>query len=149
MNNRIRRLLPDWNPEEPVERLPEAPPATAQAEDVAGEPPVEVRLPQGPYPMPHGINMLMPVELCINRSLLITLLSASIAEMMRHRKGGKGGLTAREEAELDAALQQQVAFRTWIKDHPMSYITMALYPVTDQDASEELDGFDDLEMPGA
>ena len=155
MNNRIKQVLKDWHPEE---LLPGGPGqiqgSRAQWHPELEEParevePVEVRPPRGPYPMPRGINMLMPVELCINRSLMISLLSASIAEMLRHKKAGAAGLSPREEAELDAALQQQLAFRSWIKDHPMSYISMALYPVTDTDPADDLDGLEDLDLPGA
>lgn len=138
MQNRIRHLLNDWQPELPT-----------SAEGVNPESASPSDTPDGMYAMPRGINMLMPVELCINRSLMISLLSASIAEMLRHKKAGAGGLSPREEAELDAALQQQLAFRSWIKDHPMSYISMALYPVTDADPADELDGLDDLDLPGA
>lgn len=155
MNNRIKHVLKDWYPEGLPQGIPGPDPVMqtgrhAEIEEPAHEAdPVEVRPPRGPYPMPRGINMLMPVELCINRSLMISLLSASIAEMLRHKKAGAGGLSPREEAELDAALQQQLAFRSWIKDHPMSYISMALYPVTDADPADELDGLDDLDLPGA
>ena len=56
MKNRIRHLLHDWEPE----CLP-----------------APHRQP-GEHSLPRGVNMLMPVELCINRDLLVTLLTASI-----------------------------------------------------------------------
>ncbi len=154
MTNRIKHVLTDWHPE----ALPEGGPAPRSGTRAESHPGRDERAregdraegrPRGPYPMPRGINMLMPVELCIHRSLMISLLSASITEMLRYKKAGAAGLLPREEAELDAALQQQLAFRSWIREHPMSYISMALYPVTDADPADGLDGLDDLDLPGA
>jgi hypothetical protein len=122
MRNRLRHLLADWNPE-----VPEPTPA-------------EPAQPQpGSHGMPRGINMLMPVELCINRDLLVSLLSASIREIQRHKRALPEGHTTRELAEVEAALQQQLAFRSWARSHPASYISIAMYPVTETDTVEDLE----------
>ena len=81
---------------------------------------------RGAYPLPRGINMLMPVELCINRDLLITLLSASIQEMTRHKQAHSSPMSDQAMPELEAALQQQLAFRAWAREHPASYICIAM-----------------------
>jgi hypothetical protein len=129
MKNRIRHLLADWNPE-----VPAAEPAP---EDVAR--PLRSR---GGYPMPRGINMLMPVELCINRDLLVSLLSASIQEIHRHRRDLPDDVAADQDiAEMEAALQQQLAFRAWARSHPSSYICIALYPVAEAGSVEDLEEF--------
>ncbi len=82
MQNRIRNLLANWNPEMP---RPVEPGDQQDAEELdhAGDA-AEPR--SGGYDMPRGINMLMPVELCINRDLLVSLLSASIREIQRHKR---------------------------------------------------------------
>ncbi len=131
MTNRIRHLLKDWNPAElepetgqPAEREP-----SAQREV---------------HPLPRGINMLMPVELCINRDLLITLLSASIQEIYRHKRVDHSPLSVREREEMEAALQQQLSFRAWARDYPNGYISIALYPVAEVDAVEDLEDLGDF-----
>ncbi len=91
----------------------------------------------GPYPLPRGIGMLMPVELCINRELLITLLGASILEMRRHQRDGYDGVSEHARSQLEAALHQQLAFRAWSLDHPADYISIAIYPTTDADPTVE------------
>ena len=63
MRNRIAHLLKDW------ENAPDA-----------------LRRQRPEYPLPRGINMLMPVELSINRELLVNILAASIQEIHRHRQ---------------------------------------------------------------
>jgi hypothetical protein len=120
MKNRLSHILKDWAPAAP-------PPAP--------EHPAE----EGQYPLPRGINMLIPVELCINRELLITLLTASIQEIHQHRSAKPHPGSTRELAELEAVLQQQLLFRAWAKDHPSSYISIALYPVTELEAAEDMD----------
>jgi len=123
MNNRIRHLLDDWSPDGPRQKTTPAP----QPERPAG------------YPLPRGINMLMPVELCINRDLLITLLSASIQEMHRHKREGMEAVSEPARAELEAALQQQLAFRAWARSHPANYICIAMYPTTEVDTVEDIE----------
>jgi hypothetical protein len=128
MRNRIRHLLADWNPET-IAPLPEKP-----------EAPVDPAEPSaGGEALPRGINMLMPVELCINRELLVSLLSASIREIQRHKRDMPEGMTTRELAEVEAALQQQLNFRGWVRRHPGCYISIAMYPVLETDTLEELD----------
>ena len=83
--------------------------------------------------------MLMPVELCINRDLLITLLSASIQEIYRHKRVERSPLSTRELEEMEAALQQQLSFRAWARDYPNGYISIALYPVAEVDTVEDLE----------
>ena len=124
MKNRIRHLMTDWHPELPApqEPAPKAP---------------KVDRPTGGYPLPRGINMLMPVELCINRDLLITLLSASIQEMHRHKREVFEEVSEAARAELEAALQQQLAFRAWARAHPANYICIAMYPTTEADTTVE------------
>ncbi len=97
--------------------------------------------PGSPTRLPRSVNMLMPVELCVNRNLLVSLLSASITDMNRHQQDGPGALSERDQAELEATLQQHLAFRTWLKDHPSGFICIALYPVS---ATNPLDDLDDL-----
>jgi hypothetical protein len=126
MTNRIRHLLKDWNPAE-LE-----PGATKPAER-------ESSTSREGHPLPRGINMLMPVELCINRDLLITLLSASIQEIYRHKRVEQSPLSDREREEMEAALQQQLSFRAWARDYPNGYISIALYPVAEVDAVEDLE----------
>lgn len=121
MKNRIRHLMTDWHPELPAPQ----------------EPAPKVDRPTGGYPLPRGINMLMPVELCINRDLLITLLSASIQEMHRHKREGFEAVSEAARAELEAALQQQLAFRAWARAHPANYICIAMYPTTEADTTVE------------
>jgi hypothetical protein len=87
--------------------------------------------------------MLMPVELCINRDLLITLLSASIQEMHRHKRITPSPVSDQALAELEAALQQQLAFRSWAREHPASYICIAMYPTTEADTVEDLEDLTD------
>lgn len=122
MKNRIRHLMTDWHPELPATEEPKAPKVERQT---------------GGYPLPRGINMLMPVELCINRDLLITLLSASIQEMHRHKREGFEAVSEAARAELEAALQQQLAFRAWARAHPANYICIAMYPTTEADTTVE------------
>lgn len=129
MQNRIRHLLNDWRPE-----LPEQPAQPAPQEPAT---PPDSR--EGVYALPRGINMLMPVELCINRDLLITLLSASIQEMHRHKKEGMEAVSEAARAELEAALQQQLAFRAWARSHPANYICIAMYPTTEVDTVEDIE----------
>lgn len=81
--------------------------------------------------------MLMPVELCINRELLITLLSASILEMRRHQRDGYDGVSGHLRSELEAALRQQLAFRAWSLEHPADYISIAIYPTNEADRAVE------------
>jgi hypothetical protein len=129
MKNRITHVLKDWNPE-----LLDAAPAPQPADEP----------PRWGYPLPRGINMLMPVELCINRDLLITLLSASIQEMHRHKRSQPSPSSHQALAELEAALQQQLAFRAWARDHPANYICIALYPTTEADTVEDLEDLGDF-----
>jgi hypothetical protein len=129
MKNRITHLLQDWKPE--ILTAGSAPEPRQQ-------------LARGGYPLPRGINMLMPVELCINRDLLITLLSASIQEMTRHKRAEPSAIGPQAMAELEAALQQQVAFRAWAREHPASYICIAMYPTTEADTVEDLEDLSDF-----
>jgi hypothetical protein len=138
MKNRIRNLLANWNPELP-RTLPGDRPDAGELE--AGEA-AEPR--SGGYSLPRGINMLMPVELCINRDLLISLLSASIREIQRHKRALPEGHTSHELAEVEAALQQQVTFRTWARHHPASYISIAMYPVIETESVEDLEDLGDF-----
>ena len=128
MKNRITHVLKDWSPE--------LPPGITEARPVD----------RGPtrYPLPRGINMLMPVELCISRDLLITLLSASIQEMHRQREAGNSPLPEYALAELEAALQQHLAFRAWARQHPSSYISIAMYPTSEIDSGEDVDDLEDF-----
>jgi hypothetical protein len=130
MTNRITHLLENWNPEV---LAPETVPEPTPIEQISGG-----------YPLPRGINMLMPVELCINRDLLITLLSASIQEMHRHKRACPSPISDLALAELEAALQQQLAFRAWAREHPANYIYIALYPTTEADTVEDLEDLGDL-----
>jgi hypothetical protein len=131
MKNRIAQLLSEWRPES----LPA---------DHADPPPLGQHPPRGPYRMPRSVNMLMPVELCVNRNLLVSLLSASITEMNRHQRSEPSPLSKRDQAELEATLQQHLAFRTWLKDHPSGYISIALYPVSDTNPPDDLGDPGDL-----
>lgn len=126
MNNRIRHLLDDWSPDGPRQKTTPA----AQPDRPAG------------YPLPRGINMLMPVELCINRDLLLSLLSASIREIQRHKRALPEGYTTRELAEVEAALQQQLTFRSWIRSHPGHFISVAMYPVAETDSIDHVEDLD-------
>lgn len=130
MKNRITHVLKDWNPE------------TLAAE--TGPEPSSGERSLGGYPLPRGINMLMPVELCINRDLLITLLSASIQEMHHHKRAHPSPVSDQALAELEAALQQQLAFRAWAREHPASYICIAMYPTTEADTVEDLEDLGDI-----
>lgn len=131
MTNRIRHLLKDWNP--------------AELEPETGQPAEQEPSSQrDAHPLPRGINMLMPVELCINRDLLITLLSASIQEIYRHKRADHSPLSVREREEMEAALQQQLSFRAWARDYPNGYISIALYPVAEVDAVEDLEDLGDF-----
>ena len=134
MQNRIRDLLANWNPEVP---RPVEPGDQQDAEELEAGDTAEPQT--GGYNMPRGINMLMPVELCINRDLLVSLLSASIREIQRHKRALPEGHTSRELAEVEAALQQQLAFRSWARHHPGSYISIAMYPVTETESVEDLE----------
>jgi hypothetical protein len=128
MKNRITHVLKEWQPEGPT--------APGTLEPRPGQAP-------GGHPLPRGINMLMPVELCINRDLLITLLSASIQEMARHQRAEPSAIGPRGMAILEAALQQQVAFRAWAREHPASYICIAMYPTTEADTADDLEDLDE------
>ena len=88
--------------------------------------------------------MLMPVELCINRELLVSLLSASIQEIHSHKQGLTPSTPERELAEVEAALQQQVAFRSWARQHPATFISIAMYPVTEVGSVEDVDEIGDF-----
>ena len=88
--------------------------------------------------------MLMPVELCISRDLLVTLLSASIQDMHRQREAGNSPLPEYALAELEAALQQQLVFRAWARQHPASYISIAMYPTSEIDPGEDVDDLEDF-----
>ena len=132
MQNRIRHLLNDWRPalpEQPSQAAPQDPPAPSEHRD-------------GVYPLPRGINMLMPVELCINRDLLLSLLSASIREIQRHKRALPEGYTTRELAEVEASLQQQLTFRSWIRNHPGHFISVAMYPVAESDSIDHVEDLD-------
>lgn len=131
MQNRIRHLLADWNPEISAP-LPGEPMGFHEPRRV-------VDSHSAGYTMPRDINMLMPVELCINRDLLVSLLSASIREIQQHKAALPDGHTGRERAELEAVLQQQLTFRTWARHHPGSYISIAMYPVSETDTVEDLE----------
>ncbi len=134
MKNRITQLLNEWRPEV-------AAPDRTDGAALPGE-----RPPRGAYRMPSAVNMLMPVELCVNRNLLVSLLSASIIEMNRQQRSEPVPISERDQAELEATLQQHLAFRTWLKDHPSAFICIAMYPVC---ATSPLDDFDDLADPGS
>src|SRR5262249_26623739 len=138
MQNRIRDLLADWNPEVP-RSLPAEAKDLAKTENPDADDTVEPQ--SGGHNMPRGINMLMPVELCINRDLLVSLLSASIREIQRHKRALPEGHTSHELAEVEAALQQQLTFRSWARHHPASYINIAMYPVTETESVEDLEDF--------
>jgi hypothetical protein len=128
MKNRISHLMKDWTPEFLESEAPSPP------QDEAAK---------GGYPLPKGINMLMPVELCINRDLLITLLSASIQEMHRHKRANPSPIAEQALAELEAALQQQLTLRSWAREHPSNYICIALYPTTEVDTVEDVEDLGD------
>lgn len=132
MRNRIRDILANWNPE-----VPRSLPEDRMDDELESGDEAESR--SGGYNLPRGINMLMPVELCINRDLLISLLSASIREIQRHKRALPEGHTGREFAEVEAALQQQIAFRSWARHHPSSYVSIAMYPVTESESVEDLE----------
>jgi hypothetical protein len=126
MKNRIAHLLDQITP-------PPAPSGSAEATM-----PPEPDQPAA-YPLPRGVNMLLPVELGINRDLLITLLTASIQGIHRHKRAMNQPTGSREMAEVEAALQQQMAFRTWARRHPSGYICIALYPVAEADLMDDVD----------
>lgn len=126
MKNRIKHLLDGWTP------------ATPDTSALPGE-----DRPKGVPALPRGVNMLMPVELCINRELLISLLSASIQEIHRHKQGLATSAPDGEIAEVEAALQQQVAFRAWARQHPSTFISIAMYPVTEVGSVEDVDEIGD------
>jgi hypothetical protein len=126
MKNRIAHLLDQITP--PPGPAGDARVPTQQEQD---EPPA--------YPLPRGVNMLLPVELGINRDLLITLLTASIQGIHRHKRAMGHPAGDREMAEVEAALQQQMAFRTWARRHPSGYICIALYPVAEADLMDDFD----------
>jgi len=132
MNNRIRQLLRDWDPA--ATSAPEPAPSAAGS--------------AGPRSLPQGINMLMPVQLCINRDLLISLLSASIQEIYRHKQAMAESHSDRELAEVEAALQQQLALRAWARSHPGNYISIAMYPVAEAGKVEDLEDLEDPEDLG-
>ena len=125
MKNRIKHLLDAWAP---------APDSALPGEE----------RPKGVPTLPRGVNMLMPVELCINRELLVSLLSASIQEINRHKQGLTPSTPEREMAEVEAALQQQVAFRAWARQHPNTFISIAMYPVTEVGSVEDADELGDF-----
>ena len=116
MKNRITHLLKSW----------------AELEQSAT--PAVVSSPE--YPLPRAVNMLTPAELCINRQLLITILSASIYEIHQHRLHHPA-LDSRQKTEIEAVLQQQLAFRNWAQAHPATYICIALYPVTELEPAKD------------
>jgi hypothetical protein len=124
MKNRIKHLLGNW-------------PANSDAGASDDTPS------KGVPALPRGVNMLMPVELCINRELLVSLLSASIQEIHRHKQGLTQVTPEREMAEVEAALQQQVAFRSWARQHPSTFISIAMYPVTEVGSVEDVDDIGD------
>jgi hypothetical protein len=132
VKNRIAHLLDQWRPE------------TSPAAPAEPERPGRDEAPRGPYEMPRAVNMLMPVELCLHRNLLVSLLSASITEMNRHKRSEPPTLSVGDMAELEAALQQQLAFRAWLRAHPSSFVSMALYPVSEANPLEEPDELGDL-----
>ena len=138
MQNRIRDLLSNWNPEV-LRPLPLEPGDQMDAEDADLGEAAEAH--SGGYNMPRGINMLMPVELCINRDLLVSLLSASIREIQRHKRGLPERHTSRSMPwpRSKSALQQQLTFRSWARHHPGGYISIAMYPVTETDTVEDLE----------
>ena len=125
MKNRITHVLKQWTPEDLLDQAAPPPPAAEARGQV--------------YPLPRGINMLMPVELCINRDLLVTLLSASIQEMHRHQRQEPSPISRQAMAELEAAMQQQLAFRAWARQHPATYICIAMYPTTETDPVEDIE----------
>jgi hypothetical protein len=127
MKNRIKHVLDGWSP------------AVPDAATLPGE-----ERPRGVPALPRGVNMLMPVELCINRELLVSLLSASIQEIHRHKQGLTPSTPERELAEVEAALQQQVAFRSWARQHPATFISIAMYPVTEVGSVEDVDEIGDF-----
>jgi hypothetical protein len=121
MKNRITHILKDWNP-------------GVLAADAAPGP--ERR--RVGYPLPRGINPLTPAVLCINRDLLITLLLANIQEMHRLRRSHPSPRSDLAMAELEAALQQQLAFLAWARGNSANYIDIALYPTREADSVEDL-----------
>lgn len=125
MKNRIKHLLDAWTPAPDASALP------------------GMERPKGMPALPRGVNMLMPVELCINKELLVSLLSASIQEIHRHKQGLTATTPEREMAEVEAALQQQVAFRAWARQHPSAFISIAMYPVTEVGSIEDADEMGD------
>jgi len=127
MKNRIRHLLQDWTPDS-------LEPASDETQDDAAPAP-------GRYTLPRDINMLRPVELCINRDLLTSLLSASIQEIYRHRRAMPANSDA-QLVEVEAILRQQLFFRAWVRSHPANYISVALYPVTEGNTADDLDDLD-------
>lgn len=129
MKNRIAHVLKDWNPE-----VHAADTGTDQAVPPAG----------AVYPPPRGVNMLMPVELCINRDLLITLLSSSIQQMHRQKRSRFSAITDHSKAEFEAALQQLITLLNWAREHPANFICIALYPTTEAGTAEDLEDLGDF-----
>lgn len=127
MKNRVKHLLDQWTP------------PAADGSTLPGD-----NRPRGVPALPRGVNMLMPVELCINRELLVSLLSASIQEIHRHKQGLTPSTPEREMAEVEAALRQQVAFRSWARQHPSTFISIAMYPVTEVGSLEDVDDLGDF-----
>jgi len=134
MKNRITHVLKQWNPEQLLAAI------DAPAKKLAATP----ENPRGGNRLPRGVNMLMPVELGINRDLLINLLSASIQELYRHMRSLPSPLSERELAEMEGALQQQLTFRAWASGHPSNYVSIAMYPVTEVDPIEDLEDLGDF-----
>ena len=61
-------------------------------------------------------------------------------ELFHIAKRYENGFEAVSEAaraELEAALQQQLAFRAWARAHPANYICIAMYPTTEADTTVE------------
>lgn len=78
--------------------------------------------------LPRGVSLTTPVELCINRELLVTLLSASIEAMHRHQRERPHLMTTHARQGLETVLGQHLAFRTWARARPARYISIAALP---------------------
>jgi hypothetical protein len=92
LKNRIRHLLADWPPD-----LPPEPPRPTGAAQQSGALPDAARH--------HHADA---VERCINRDLLVTLVSASLREIHRHQRATPSPSSEAAAAHLEAMLRQPV-----------------------------------------
>jgi hypothetical protein len=64
--------------------------------------------------------------------------------MHRHKRLNPSPISEQALAELEAALQQQLTFRAWAREHPATYICIAMYPTTEADTVEDLEDLGDF-----